>query len=450
MTELLPSNAATEILMVELDSIIRDPSWPIDPTLVASFRASISRGEPPLLDLSLNRLHLSDGTVGMEIIDGMHRLEALRQEGVAQYSAKVREYSPQDAFYARIATSIGKPNELFRQRAEKALCEGFVRDLAAHLEGVTLYQRGMTDDGAILAIPRRQPLPTDPLLALGTILWIHFAAKPYVTEDWELYVLEWLDDIAKRLGKSPEWLRDEILDISPLIGEEVSGKRSAERIRLLLSIPDDGILRLVLARLKSEPRLTTSDLRFALDVLGCGPDVGRHTWLKSRGLSEMRSILSHATLSQLARDYGELLSKAERNKLMPRPSPSQPARESSDDLQALPAPAPVQPTSLPESNPVSREAADHSQVFGIVSPNFGGTAPKPPVKNTPQSPATIAPPPIDAYPQAHEATIALIHAWESFDRQRGDWSRADVQRDLSQLRTHLEKYIQRGRTTNIN
>src|SRR5271165_4886586 len=169
MTSLPPSNAPTEVLMVELATISQDPSWPIDPTLVTSFRASISRGEPPLLDLSLNRLHLSDGSVGMEIIDGMHRLEALRQEGVAEYSAKVREYSPQDAFYARITTSIGKPNELFRQRAEKALCEGFVRDLAARLEGVTLYQRGMTEDGAILAIPRRQPLPTDPLLALGTI-----------------------------------------------------------------------------------------------------------------------------------------------------------------------------------------------------------------------------------------------------------------------------------------
>jgi hypothetical protein len=130
-------------------------------------------------------------------------------EGVTTHSAKVRAYSPQDAFYARIATSLGKPNELFRQRAERALREGFVRDVAAHLEGATIYQRGVAEDGAPRPTPRREPLPADPLLALGKILWVHFAAKPAVTEDWERYVLTWLDDIAQRLGKTPAWLREE-------------------------------------------------------------------------------------------------------------------------------------------------------------------------------------------------------------------------------------------------
>jgi hypothetical protein len=215
MTSMTPSNAATEVLTVDLASIRQDPSWPVDPVLVTSFRASISRGEPPILDLSLNRFLQSDGTVGLEIIDGMHRLEALRLEGVTSHSAKVREYSPQDAFYARIATSLGKPNELFRQRAERALREGFIRDVATHLEGATVYQRGLGEDGSIAPVPRSDPLPADPLLALGTILWIHFAAKPELTEDWERYVVSWLDDIAGRLGKTPVWLRDEILVNSP-------------------------------------------------------------------------------------------------------------------------------------------------------------------------------------------------------------------------------------------
>ena len=311
MTSMTPSHVPTEVLTVDLATIRQDPSWPVDPVLVTSFRASISRGEPPILDLSLNRFQQSDGTMGLEIIDGMHRLEALRLEGVTSHSAKVREYSPQDAFYARIATSIGKPNELFRQRAERALREGFIRDVAAHLEGATVYQHGVDEDGTPLPIPRREPLPADPLLALGTILWVHFAAKPEVTEDWERFVLAWLDDIAGRLGKTPAWLRDEVLDITALIGEDLPGKPSAERARLLLAIPDDGIFRLVLARLKAEPQLTTTDLRFALDILGCGPDVERHSWLKSRGLPDMRSMLAHATLSQLARDYNDALARAE-------------------------------------------------------------------------------------------------------------------------------------------
>jgi hypothetical protein len=88
--------------------------------------------------------------------------------------------------------------------AGRALREGFVRDVATHLEGVTLYQRGLAEDGAIIPLPRRQPLPTYLLLALGTIVWIHCAAKPEVTEDWEGYVCDWLSDIAERIPTALE------------------------------------------------------------------------------------------------------------------------------------------------------------------------------------------------------------------------------------------------------
>ena len=462
MTSLTPSNKApytpTEVLIVDLASIVQDPSWPIDPSLVLSFRASISRGEPPLLDLSLNRVHRSDGSVGLEIIDGMHRLEALRQEGVAEYSAKVREYASQDAFYARIATSIGKPNDLFRQRAEQALREGFIRDLAAHLEGATLYQRGLAEDGTILPLPRREPLSTDPLLALGTILWIHFAAKPELTEEWERYVITWLDDMARRLGKTPEWLRDEILDITALVGEEVPGKRSAERARLLLAIPDDGILRLVLARLKREPRLTTTDLRFALDMLGCGPDVGQHTWLTSRTLQQMRSILAQATLSQLARDYGDALRKAERQRFVPRPVSAPPASTAPQapgqqppapsELSRPQPPAPSVPSggNTPAQHGLAeQQATEQSQVFGIVSSRFGGTQPKQTTKSLLPTPAVTSAPPDDLYAHAHGVTNLLIAAWDTFDHRGGDWSRPDVQQDFARLRSLIEQYSQRQR-----
>lgn len=49
--------------------------------------------------------------------------------------------------------------------------------------------------------------------------------------------------LARRLGKTPARLRDEILDITALFGEKLPGKQAAERARLLLAIPDDGILR---------------------------------------------------------------------------------------------------------------------------------------------------------------------------------------------------------------
>jgi hypothetical protein len=159
---------------------------------------------------------------------------------------------------------------------------------------------------------------------------VHFAAKPEVTEDWERSVLTWLDDIAQRLGKTPAWLRDEVLHITALLGEDLPGKpgkRTAERARLVLAIPDDGIMRLALARLKATPKLSTTDLRLALDMLGCGPDMGRHRWLKPRSLPEMRSLLAHATLAQLARDYTDALARAEAaSRAIRAPTPLTPQR----------------------------------------------------------------------------------------------------------------------------
>ena len=238
-------------------------------------------------------------------------------------------------------------------------------------------------------------------------------------------------------------------DITALLGEELPGKRSAERVRLLLAIPDDGILRLVLARLKSESHLSTTDLRFALDMLGCGPDVSRHTWLKSRGLQEMRGILGHATLSQLARDYGEALRKVERNKLLPRPErmqilPSVPSPQLDSPFDP-PGPLPGGSIASVESRP-----ADQSQVFGIVSPTFGGTVPKQPVMSVAPSSAVKGLVPKDFYAQAHEATHLLLRAWDMFEQLGGNWSRPDVQQDLLLLHALVEEYIQRGQAPTTN
>ena len=493
MSSLTSPHDPTETLTVDLATIRQDASWPVDPDLVSSFRASIRRGEPPLLDLSLNRMRLADGASGLEIIDGMHRLEALRLEGVTTHSAKVRVYSPQDAFYARIATSLGKPNELFRQRAERALREGFVRDVATHLDGATLYQRGVAEDGAPRPTPRREPLPADPLLALGTILWVHFAAKPEVTEDWERYVLAWLDDIAQRLGKTPAWLRDEVLHITALLGEDLPGKPTAERARLLLAIPDDGIMRLALARLKAEPTLTTTDLRFALDMLGCGPDVGRHHWLTPRSLPEMRGMLAHATLAQLARDYTHALARAEAAaRAIRAPAPLTPPASTAPTLTLPPVGAsgprtpPTTPSAPPPDAPAPRgpqpgaqigaqigapppsaaadvssstssgaadeptDSRDSTAVFGVVSPRFGPTGSpsgRPTHETTQGTLATTGNTGVsvdDAFLTAHKLTDALIGAWRAFDQHGGDWSRPDVRQDLTRLRTLIDAYLTRG------
>jgi hypothetical protein len=310
-----------------------------------------------------------------------------------------------------------------------------------------VYRRGVDEEGTPQPMPRREPLPADPLLALGTILWVHFAAKPEVTEDWERFVLAWLDDIAGRLGRTPAWLRDEVLDITALIGEDLPGKPSAERARLLLAIPDDGIMRLVLARLKAEPQITTTSLRFALDILGCGPDIERHNWLKSRGLAEMRGMLAHASLSQLARDYNDALARAEaasrvvkKPTLTPLPSSTVPPSGAAPTSARAESIAP-QSTAEPQTRP-----AESSQVFGIVSPNFAGTT----VRSGKETPVFLARadlPMDDPYMPARRETNALIRAWHTFDTRSGNWSRLDVQEDLAHLRTLIDGYIARGTST---
>jgi hypothetical protein len=270
-----------------------------------------------------------------------------------------------------------------------------------------------------------------------------------VTEDWERYVVSWLDDIAGRLGKTPVWLRDEVLDITALLGEDVPGKLTAERARLLLAIPDEGILRLVLARLKAEPHLATTDLRFALDILGCGPDMARYPWLKPRGLAGMRSLLAHASLSQLAHDYDEALRRAEAHTQIVKKPPvtASPSPESpqTQEPPSAPASAPAAASAHTPEDHTSSPAAS-SQVFGIVSPKFGGTGSR---STTPiGSPPPVTPTPLvdSRYLFVHTLTLQLIRAWNDFELKGGDWSLAYVRQDLLQLRTVLEAYLRRANT----
>jgi hypothetical protein len=116
--------------------------------------------------------------------------------------------------------------------------------------------------------------------------------------------------------------------------------------------------------------------------------------------------------------------------------------------------APLPPLSSGGNASQQDSAVDRSQVFGIVSPSFGGTTPKstpipmpasmPQIPPTPRVPPIAAPPPEDVYAHAHGVTTLLIHAWETFDQRGGDWTRVDVQHDLSHLRALLDGYIQRG------
>jgi hypothetical protein len=158
----------------------------------------------------------------------------------------------------------------------------------------------------------------------------------------------------------------------------------------------------------------------------------------------MRSLLAHASLSQLAHDYDETLRRAEANAQIVKKPP----------VTASPSPLGTEPPTVPTGTPslsstLAREEhttspAASSQVFGIVSPKFGGTGSR--STTPPSAPPFITPAPLvdTQYQSVHTLTLQLIRAWSDFELKGGDWTRPYVRHDLLQLRTVLEGYLRRA------
>jgi hypothetical protein len=101
-------------------------------------------------------------------------------------------------------------------------------------------------------------------------------------------------------------------------------------------------------------------------------------------------------------------------------------------------------THTPDEHTASPAAS--SQVFGIVSPKFGGTGSR---SATPAgSPPSVTPAPLvdSRYQFVHTLTLQLIRAWNDFEVQGGDWTRPYVRHDLLQLSTILDGYVRRANT----
>jgi hypothetical protein len=79
-----------------------------------------------------------------------------------------------------------------------------------------------------------------------------------------------------------------------------------------------------------------------------------------------------------------------------------------------------------------------------VSPSFGGTESQQTAKSIQQSTTGTGPLLENLYAHAHGLTNLLIRAWQTFDQRGGDWSRKDVQQDVSRLRKLLDGYAKSG------
>jgi len=218
----MPTRATMETIQLEE---IHDLNWPTDGRLVLSFRRTLQQGVD-FAPIQVNRLWHADATWHYEIIDGFHRFEAVKAEGLTSLCCQVVELEERQARYARIHACIGKPSQVTNERALQELRRAFVTDLRAALGSPEpLYEPVLGEDGQPHARLRTAPLPEEPLQALE-VLVDHLLAttvtgplppdpsgKRVVSRTpfgprtgWEALLTEWLADLGKRFGYDATWL----------------------------------------------------------------------------------------------------------------------------------------------------------------------------------------------------------------------------------------------------
>src|SRR5579885_1594194 len=208
---------------------IHDLRWPTDRHLVQSFRKTLQHGGH-FAPMHLNRVWQPETSWHYEVIDGFHRYEAAKAEGVASLLCQVVELGAREARYARIQACVGKPAEITRERALRELRLAFISDMRVVIGNPeVLYEPILGEDGQVQARPRKAPLPEEPLAALEALtdhlLATQAEALPYPVErgqqvinrtpfgrrtGWEQQLNDWIAELGERFGYDASWLFQEV------------------------------------------------------------------------------------------------------------------------------------------------------------------------------------------------------------------------------------------------
>jgi hypothetical protein len=438
---------------------IHDLGWPTDRHLVQSFRTTLQRGGH-FAPMQLNRVWQPDVPWRYEIIDGFHRYEAAKAEGVPELLCQVVELGIQEARYDRIQACVGKPAELTRARALQELRLAFILDMHSLIGSPTLlYEPILGEDGRIHARPRTTQLPTEPLEALE-VFTDHLRAtdaeqvfllgssapgqasstRMDLRAGWEPALLEWLTELGRRFGYDAAWLLQELH--MHLLQQQGFGQDWTPRQReafqrqggyafhalWLWNIPDVELRVLFRRQIQTDP--------------------GKGEWL-------WKSVqLLGLTAAPQAEQPLQTLPKSVLQKMLTRyPSPRDLYQAIRNHLEgptpdALPPSAPVRatlppPAALPAKTApsvASTKDTPTSAIFAVASPSFvvPQTQPKEqivPVRVEDQP----KPDPVRSYEPVHQACITLLHALQELTRQYGKawlhWEHA--QEDVTQLRKAL-------------
>ncbi len=461
---------------------IHELGWPTDRHLVLSFRRTLQQGGH-FAPMQLNRVWRPEVLWRYEIIDGFHRYEAAKAEGVTELLCQVVEISVREARYARIQACVGKPAEITRARALHELRLAFIADMQSLIgDPPTLLEPILGEDGQVHVRPRAAPLPNEPLAALEAftdhVLLIKeeppaVLLKPEqlgsarsaesLRAGWEGALRAWLAELGQRFGYDADWLLQE-LHIHSLqtqgLGQGWNARQReafqrqggfAFHALLLWKIPDVELRAWFRRQIQADPA-KGEWLWKTLQVLGFQgtPAEGQpfKTLPKSVLLTLMARYPSPRDLFLAVRD--RLEGKPPSPAALP---PSPPAPRLLPPIGVTPA-----PSKAPE--PSQQEPAQGSAIFAIGSPNFVG---QPSVPNIPAVPDAFsapsrAPEPVhsereacssqpapalphlsDAYQPVHEACVVLLRAIEALSTRYGqEWKHWEqAQEDLALLHAAL-------------
>src|SRR5579871_15368 len=438
---------------------LHDVGWPTDRHLVASFRKTLQHGGH-FAPIQLNRIWSPDTTWRYEVIDGFHRYEAAKAEGITTLLCQVVELDTREARYARIQACVGKPAEITQARALQELRLAFISDMEAVIGSPeVLYEPILGEDGQVHTRPRTTPLPKEPLTALEALtnhlLATNAKAAPYPVQrgqrvvdrtpfgmrtGWEQQLNDWLAELGERFGYDASWLLQE-LHLQALqdqgLGQEWTARQRdafqrqggyAFHALWLWHVPDVDLRAWLQRQIQAHPE-QGEWLWKALQLLGASapPQAGKPllTYPKSALLTLLNRYPAPRELYLALRDR--------QGGLPPAPEGAPPPARTTRPL----------PPTVPAKEPPSGASVQRSQasaVFAVGSPTFVGRAPERPEQEAlAPSPPPARPDPDAAYQPVHVACVALLAALERLTAQYGqEWRQWEqAQADLTQLREVL-------------
>lgn len=439
---------------------IRDLGWPTDRHLVWSFRKTLQRGAH-FSPIQLNRIWQEDATWQYEIVDGFHRYEAAKAEGLTALVCQVVEMEEREARYARIHACVSKPPTVTQERALRELRLAFVQDLREAIGNPeVLYEPMLGEDGQVHPRPRTAPLPEEPLHALEALadhlMATTAAAPPELVQrgkwvvnrtpfgrrtGWEQLLNDWLAELGERFGETATWLLG-VLRMQVLV-DQGFGQGWTQRQReafqrsggyglhaiLFWDIPDVELRAWFRRYIQAHPG-SGDWLWRAIILLGFqeGPQAGKplRSYPKSVILSLLKRYPSPKDLYRFLQAHPRGFSL--------EPGPIRPPAVSEEPLPALDPPA-------RSASEAPQAPHQESAIFAVGSSHFVSRTLKqaePPI--TISSLHSEQPDPTKAYQPAHAAFLIWVREIEQLTAHYGHrWLRWEqAQQDFAQLRALLK------------